>query len=86
MKYGFSVPTRGPLATADSLVTLAKHGEEMGFDFVGVSDHIIIPKDIRSRYPYSISGEFGGRRPGQSVSSNSLSLHSWRRRLRRSNC
>ena len=51
MKYGFSVPTRGPLATPDSLVTLAKHGEEMGFDFVGVSDHIIIPKDIRSRLP-----------------------------------
>ena len=65
MKYGFSVATRGPLATADSLMALAKHGEEMGFDFVGVSDHIIIPKDIRSRYPYSISGEFAGADPGE---------------------
>ena len=65
MKYGFSVPTRGPLATADSLVKLAKHGEEMGFDFVGVSDHIIIPKDIRSRYPYSLTGEFAGADPGE---------------------
>ena len=65
MKYGFSVPTRGPLATADSLITLATRGEEMGFDFVGVSDHIIIPKDIRSRYPYSISGEFAGADPGE---------------------
>ena len=37
----------------------------MGFDFVGVSDHIIIPKDIRSRYPYSISGEFAGADPGE---------------------
>ena len=65
MKYGFSVATRGPLATADSLVTIARHGEEMGFDFVGVSDHIIIPKDIRSRYPYSLSGEFAGADPGE---------------------
>ena len=65
MKYGFSVPTRGPLANADSLVALAQHGEEMGFDFVGVSDHIIIPKDIRSRYPYSLSGEFAGADPGE---------------------
>ena len=65
MKYGFSVATRGPLATADSLVAIARHGEEMGFDFVGVSDHIIIPKDIRSRYPYSLSGEFAGADPGE---------------------
>ena len=44
MKYGFGVPTRGPLATPDSLVSIAQHGEELGFDFVGVSDHIIIPE------------------------------------------
>ena len=35
MKYGFSVPTRGPLSAADSIVSLARHGEEMGFDFIG---------------------------------------------------
>ncbi len=65
MKYGFSVPTRGPLSAADSIVSLARHGEEMGFDFIGVSDHIIIPSDIRSRYPYSVSGEFAGADPGE---------------------
>ncbi len=65
MKYGFSVPTRGPLAKADSLLALARHAEEMGFDFIGVSDHIIIPADIRSRYPYSLSGEFAGADPGE---------------------
>jgi len=31
----------------------------LGFGFLAVSDHIIIPNEIRSRYPYSPTGEFG---------------------------
>ena len=31
----------------------------------GVSDHIIIPSDIRSRYPYSVSGSSRGADPGE---------------------
>ena len=59
MEYGFKVPTNGPLATPDSLATLARRGEEMGFSIMGVSDHIVIPDIIRSTYPYSESGEYG---------------------------
>ena len=65
MEYGFGIPTRGPLATPDSLATLARRGEEMGFGIISVSDHIVIPRSIGSRYPYSETGEFVGGASGE---------------------
>ena len=58
MEFGFSMPTRGPLSSPDSLATLAHRGEELGFGFLSVSDHVVIPKTIQSRYPYTESGKF----------------------------
>ena len=58
MEYGFSVPNRGPMATPQDVAVLAKRGEEMGFGIINVSDHIVIPRGIASRYPYSLSGGF----------------------------
>jgi probable F420-dependent oxidoreductase len=46
------------MATAEGAVALARRGEESGFNFAGVSDHIVIPRDIASRYPYNENGEF----------------------------
>ncbi len=60
MEFGFGLPTRGPLSSPEHLVTLAQRGEEMGFNIISVSDHVVIPKNIESRYPYSETGEFGG--------------------------
>ena len=60
MEYGFKIPTGGALATPEAISTLARRGEEMGFDLIGVSDHVVIPRDIKSRYPYSETGEFSG--------------------------
>jgi probable F420-dependent oxidoreductase len=60
LEYGFKIPTSGPLANPEAIATLARSGEQMGFGIIGVSDHIVIPRSIRSRYPYSESGEFGG--------------------------
>ena len=65
MEYGFGVPTSGPMATPDSLGTLVRRGEEMGFGIINVSDHVVIPRSISSRYPYTEGGEFAGRQPGE---------------------
>jgi hypothetical protein len=51
MEFGFGVPTRGPMATPESMATLAKQGENLGFGIISVSDHVIIPKAIASTYP-----------------------------------
>jgi probable F420-dependent oxidoreductase len=63
MQIGFDLPTRGAIASAETIARLAAEGEAMGFDYLTLSDHIVIPKDIRARYPYSETGEFpaGGR-------------------------
>ena len=58
MEFGFTLPNSGPLASPENLAILARRGEEMGFDVIGVGDHIVMPKSISSRYPYSESGDF----------------------------
>ncbi|HJS84676.1 MAG TPA: LLM class F420-dependent oxidoreductase [Acetobacteraceae bacterium] len=58
MQIGCSAPTSGPLTDPDSVARIATEAEMLGFDYVTVSDHIVIPTDIESRYPYSDSGEF----------------------------
>jgi len=58
MQIGCSAPTSGPLIAPDSLVRIATEAEMLGFDYITVSDHVMIPKSIASRYPYSESGEF----------------------------
>ena len=60
MRYGFEVPSTGALATPENLVQMARHGEELGFDLINVGDHIVIPRAIGSRYPYTQSGVFTG--------------------------
>jgi probable F420-dependent oxidoreductase len=58
MQIGCSAPTSGPLIEPDSLVRIAQEAEMLGYDYVTVSDHVMIPTSIASRYPYSDSGEF----------------------------
>ncbi|GIX48945.1 MAG: F420-dependent oxidoreductase [Candidatus Tectimicrobiota bacterium] len=58
MQFGFSLPSRGPAATTQNLRTLATHVEALGLDSVWVSDHILVPKTIRSFYPYDPQGRF----------------------------
>ena len=58
MEFGFGVPSRGPLASLENLVALAQKGEELEFDIISVSDHVVVPNSIDSTYPYNESGEF----------------------------
>jgi probable F420-dependent oxidoreductase len=64
VKYGFGVLTNGPMATPDSIATMSRCGEEMGFDFLSVSDHVIIPARVGTPYPYSETGEYAGAAVG----------------------
>ena len=65
MKFGFGIPTRGPMATSEGIATLVQKGEALGFAIISVSDHIIIPKRIASTYPYNESGAFAGSASGE---------------------
>ncbi len=58
MKYGVILPNVGPLAHIDSLARIAQNAERLGYDGVFLSDHIAIPSDLRSAYPYRSDGRF----------------------------
>ena len=64
MQYGFSPPVSGPLSTPDNLARIAVEGEAIGYDYATISDHVVIPRDIEAKYPYSDTGEFPGRSRG----------------------
>ena len=67
MKYGFTLPGRGHLATPERLGIIARKGEEFGFDTLLPGDHILVPKNISSVYPYTEGGEFPGSGSGESM-------------------
>jgi len=64
MQFGFGAPISGPLSLPDNLARIAVEGEAMGYDYATISDHVVIPRDIEAKYPYSDTGEFPGRSRG----------------------
>jgi probable F420-dependent oxidoreductase len=58
VKIGIHLGNNGASASASSIPTLAARAEELGFDSVWVSDHVAIPTQIESAYPYGPPGSF----------------------------
>lgn len=58
MKLGFHLPQVGPLATPESLRQAAQVVEEVGFDSVWVSEHIVIPRRQVTPYARTPTGQF----------------------------
>ena len=58
MEFGLHLPHVGPLATREGITAFAQLAEELGFDALWVSDHIVVPRSLDSRYPYSRDGSF----------------------------
>jgi probable F420-dependent oxidoreductase len=46
------------VARREPLIALARRAEALGYDSVWVSDHVVIPWRIASRYPYNATGDF----------------------------
>ncbi|MBM3647981.1 MAG: LLM class F420-dependent oxidoreductase [Alphaproteobacteria bacterium] len=58
MLIGFNLPNSGPLSAAADMTRLATEGEAMGFDYLTLTDHVVLPDTKVPGYPYSESGEF----------------------------
>jgi probable F420-dependent oxidoreductase len=56
MDFGCVFPNRGPMATPANLARFADKAEALGYDTVWFSDHIVIPTEVKSFYPYDPSG------------------------------
>ena len=59
MRISCTVPTAGPLATRENIVRLGILIDRLGYDTIWVSDHVVIPRRVESRYPYNQDGTFG---------------------------
>jgi len=57
MRYGFYLPTRGPTATRDGILSLAREGERLGLHSAMIADHIVFPVESESIYPYTVDGK-----------------------------
>jgi probable F420-dependent oxidoreductase len=64
MDYGFSIPTRGVLANREGILAMAKRGEDLGFSYLALPDHIVIPREIDSPYPYNTARKMVGASDG----------------------
>jgi alkanesulfonate monooxygenase SsuD/methylene tetrahydromethanopterin reductase-like flavin-dependent oxidoreductase (luciferase family) len=57
MRYGFYLPTRGPTGTRDGILALAREGERLGLHSAMIADHIVLPVESQSTYPYTLDGK-----------------------------
>ena len=60
MRYGFYLPTRGPTATRDGILALAREGERLGLHSAMIADHIVFPVKSESAYPYTLDRRHPG--------------------------
>ena len=77
MKFGLSMPIRGPLANAADILTLAQKAEILGYNYLTVADHIVVPTEISSDYPYSEDGQFPWSEGGSVECMDQFTLLSW---------
>ena len=64
MKFGLSTLTRGLCTTREAYQAVAKAAQAAGFDFLAVSDHVVVPAHLKSAYPYTAGGVFGAAEHG----------------------
>jgi len=64
VKFGLSTVTRGVFTTPESYSAVAEAAERSGFDFLSVSDHLVVPATYKSRYPYDVAGVFAAAEHG----------------------
>ena len=60
MRYGFYLPTRGPSATREGVLSLAREGERLGLHSAMIADHVVFPVKSESDYPYTLDRKHPG--------------------------
>ena len=63
MQIGFNLPISGPMSDPDTVIRMAQEGEALGYDYLTLTDHLLLPNLKVPGYPYSESGEFFGEGP-----------------------
>ena len=56
MRIGAKLPNSGPLPLEVGIPAMARALEDAGYDSLWVADHIVLPREIRSHYPFAEDG------------------------------
>jgi probable F420-dependent oxidoreductase len=64
MNFGVSTLSRGPTATRAGFLAMAQAADRLGYGFVSVNDHVVVPGDVASKYPYSEDGTWAAADEG----------------------
>ena len=56
MEFGFYLPNSGEGAQPEALSSIAQLGDRLGFYCMVAPDHILMPREVHSVYPYSVTG------------------------------
>jgi probable F420-dependent oxidoreductase len=60
MKLGLMFANSGPFSAPDLLAHLAQTAERCGFESIWTVEHVVIPQDYKSPYPYTPTGRIPG--------------------------
>jgi probable F420-dependent oxidoreductase len=58
VQIGFNLPNSGPLSAVVDMTRIATEGEAMGFGYLTLTDHVVLPDTKVPGYPYSETGAF----------------------------
>jgi probable F420-dependent oxidoreductase len=61
VKFGIAFANTGPFATPDGATSFAQSAEAAGFESIWTVEHVVVPANYKSNYPYSPSGRMPGR-------------------------
>ena len=56
MQFGIHLLGLGRRASVEDFIAAAKAAEELGYHSVWINDHVVIPSQFSSKYPYSADG------------------------------
>jgi len=63
--FGIHIGTRGCLTSRENVMAAAQRAETLGYAYLGVADHLIVPMQTGVRYPYTADGIWPGAPTGE---------------------
>src|SRR5438067_11919258 len=60
MKIGLAFANSGPFSAPERMGQLARDAETFGFESIWSVEHVVIPQDYKTPYPYNRSGKIPG--------------------------